>query len=419
MNILLMRRLDEWIGKPLCLFATWVERVRARVAPSPAGPGERLLIVKLSEQGAVVMLGEMARHLQRGYAREKIWFLAFEESRQILNVMGLVPEENILTISTKSLGSFLATATRAMIRIWGLKIDAVLDLEFFSRASALIAWLSGARRRTGVNAYYGEGPWRGELMTHPVKFNPHLHISQMFVILAEAALLRENTLQRLEFTPPPVGCLPERFTPTEAEALRVEALLRECGWREGERIVLLNANTSDRELIPLRRWDEKNYAELGRRLLADAADVRLLLTGAPKEAPAVAKLEKAIGSDRCRSVAGRTTLRELLALYGRASLMVTNDSGPSHFAALTELPVVVLFGPETPQLWRPLGRKVHVIYRELACSPCFSIYNGRRSGCRRPACMEMTPEEVFQVARQALGWEEDAEQGRRGDAESR
>ncbi len=398
-----MRLLDEWVGKPLCLLATAVEKARSSGNAAPPAPGSRLLVLKLSEQGAVVMLGETFRHLEKVYPREQIWFLAFEESRAILDVMGLVPPENILTISTKSLGRFVATTLAAMRQIWRLKVDAVLDLEFFSRASALLAWATGARRRTGVHAFFGGGPWRGDLMTHPVKFNPHLHISQMFTTLAEAAILPENTLQRIDYTPEPVEVVKECFTPTPEESARVDALLADCGWVAGEKMVLLNANTSDRELIPLRRWGEENYAELGKRILAEFPEARVLLTGAPKEAAAVVRLGETIGSPRCRSVAGRTTLRELLELYRRAALMVTNDSGPAHFAALSRLPVVVLFGPETPQLWRPLGPEVRVVYRGLACSPCFTVDNGRQSGCRNPVCMAFAPGKVFEVVKEVLG----------------
>ena len=402
MKINSMRRIDEWVSKPLCFFATLAERARCCVTRMPPPPGERLLIVKLSEQGAVVMLGESLRRLRSCYRPENIWFLAFEESRSIIEAMALVPPENIITISTRGFSRLAVTAVQAMIRIWRLRIDAALDLEFFSRASALLAWLSGARRRTGVHRYFSEGPWRGHLMTHGVKFNPHLHISQMFLALAEAALLNENTLQRLDYVPMPPEPISEKFTPSPAESARVESLLRECGWTEGERIVLLNANTSDREMIPLRRWDENNYVEVARRLLTDSPGIRILLTGSSSEANSIARLEQAVGSERCRSVAGRTTMRELLTLYSRCALMLTNDSGPAHFAALTDMPVVVIFGPETPQLWKPLGKKVHVVYRGLACSPCFSIYTGRQSGCRRNACMDMTPAEVFEIALKAL-----------------
>jgi ADP-heptose:LPS heptosyltransferase len=128
----------------------------------------------------------------------------------------------------------------------------------------------------------------------------------------------------------------------------------------------------------------------------------VLLTGTPKEAPTVAKLEASIGTARCRSVAGKTTFRELLTLYGESAMIITNDSGPAHFATLTDIDVVVLFGPETPLLWRPLGDRVSVLYRELACSPCFTVYNGRQTMCRRNACMNFTPAEVYEVVERRL-----------------
>jgi len=58
-----------------------------------------------------------------------------------------------------------------------------------------------------------------------------------------------------------------------------------------------------------------------------------------------------IGSDRVIPLAGKTTLRQVLALYTRSEILVTNDSGPAHFASMTPIHVVTLFGPETPALF--------------------------------------------------------------------
>ena len=63
----------------------------------------------------------------------------------------------------------------------------------------------------------------------------------------------------------------------------------------------------------------------------------------------------AIGAERAVSFAGQTTLRELLTLYTIADVLVTNDSGPAHFASLTPVHTVVLFGPETPRLFGSLA----------------------------------------------------------------
>jgi ADP-heptose:LPS heptosyltransferase len=56
-------------------------------------------------------------------------------------------------------------------------------------------------------------------------------------------------------------------------------------------------------------------------------------------------------------------------------MMLTNDSGPAHFAALAQLKTWVLFGPETPTLYGALDPNAEFIYKGLACSPCVSAAN--------------------------------------------
>ena len=122
----------------------------------------------------------------------------------------------------------------------------------------------------------------------------------------------------------------------------------------------------------------------------------IIITGSPAEAASGEEMARAIGKDRAVSVAGLTTLRELAVLYTLADVMITNDSGPAHFACLTNIDVVVLFGPETPTLYGPLGNRSHVIWAGLACSPCVSAFNHRLSPCRDNVCMRaITVEQVY------------------------
>ena len=67
--------------------------------------------------------------------------------------------------------------------------------------------------------------------------------------------------------------------------------------------------------------------------------------------------------------------------------MVTNDSGPAHIAAAANLQTIVLFGPETPKLYGPLGT-ARVLYAGLACSPCATAYNHRKTACTDNVCMQ-------------------------------
>jgi len=268
-----------------------------------------------------------------------------------------------------------------------------VDLEFFSRGSAALTSLTGARRRAGFHAYFGAGPYRGNLMTHRLLYNPHLHTTQTFASLVEALLCDPAALPTFNSRLPAADCEPPQFEPDASELSCVRELLRAAGG-ETSRWILLNPNAGD--LLPLRRWPADRYVELARRLLTKHPEVRVAFTGAPNESAATAELVRVVGSPRCVSFAGRTTLRELLALYSLADVLVTNDSGPAHFATLTPIRVVALFGPETPALFAARTPRNSALWAGIPCSPCINAFNNRRSPCRNNLCMQaITVEQVF------------------------
>jgi len=79
--------------------------------------------------------------------------------------------------------------------------------------------------------------------------------------------------------------------------------------------------------------------------------------------------------------------------------LVTNASGPAHFAAVTRMPTCVLFGPETPALYASLGKTLP-IFAGLACSPCVSAANHRKTSCTDNRCLQViTPESVYDTVR--------------------
>ena len=69
------------------------------------------------------------------------------------------------------------------------KIDAVIDLELFSRFTALLTGFSGAPYKVGFHAYYNEGLYRGDFLSHKVAYNPHIHIAKNFIALVNALLV--------------------------------------------------------------------------------------------------------------------------------------------------------------------------------------------------------------------------------------
>jgi ADP-heptose:LPS heptosyltransferase len=194
-----------------------------------------------------------------------------------------------------------------------------------------------------------------------------------------------------------------RFNPTSEEIERVQTILNQTANRPVARpIVLLNPNASD--LLPLRKWDTDRFVMLGKNLLLAYPSLTVIITGAPSERPAAEKMCAEINSPRALCVAGKTTLRELIVLYTMADILATNDSGPGHFASLTDIDSVVMFGPETPELFGALGDRTHILWANLACSPCVNVFNHRFSPCQNNVCMKAISETDVFAKVQTLLW---------------
>lgn len=392
MNVNTLQRIDRWLGIPLCFGLTSLRALFGRPTP-PASPLRNLLVVKLAEQGSTVLAYPALRRAVELAGRENVYFIAFEDNRFILDALAVIPEGNVITISFRSFPALMSSALAAIVRLRRLKLDAAVDMEFFARGTAALTFLSGARRRVGYHAFFGAGPYRGNLMTHRLLYNPYLHTSQAFQSLVEALVCDPVDLPAFPWHPSMADPEPPQFVPRAEELERVEALVRqETGG--SPRLVLLNPNAGD--LLPLRRWPEDRYLELAKQVLAKFPEVFVAFTGAPDESAVTAELVRRVGSARCVSFAGKTTLRELLVLYTLSEVLVTNDSGPAHFATLTPIHVVTLFGPETPKLFAALTPRNTPLWAGIACSPCVNAYNNRQSSCRDNICMkEISVDQVF------------------------
>jgi ADP-heptose:LPS heptosyltransferase len=384
MRISTMRLVDRWLALPVCVLLTLARRVRDLGGRRAAARPRRIAFIKLAEQGSTVLAYSAIRRAVELVGRDQVFFLVFEENRSILDVMGLLPQDNVVTIRAHGLLAAFRDALVALRRLRRLGVDAALDLEFFARSSAVLAYLSGARSRVGFHAF-GRGPYRGDLMTHRLLFNPHLHTTQTFRLMVDALEVPPERLPAFDLPLPAADDRPPSFIAEEQEITSVRTLLR-GGGDDDAPLVLLNPNCSD--LLPLRAWPAKRYVELGRRLLAHDPRIRIAMTGSPDERLQIEALVRAVGSDRCISLAGRTTLRELLVAYTLADVLVTNDSGPAHFATLTSVDVVTLFGPEHPGLFAARSPRNHVLWAALPCSPCVSAYNDRTSPCRDNVCLQ-------------------------------
>jgi heptosyltransferase I len=100
------------------------------------------------------------------------------------------------------------------------------------------------------------------------------------------------------------------------------------------------------------------------------------------------------------NLAGATAVGLLPALLSKASLLITNDSGPMHVAAAVSTPVVALFGPTSVARTGPYGVGHRVLTTGISCRPCLS------RTCKNPVQLEcltrISHEQVFAAARDQL-----------------
>ena len=387
---------DRWIGEPLCAILTLFRKLFE--SAGGAGPHQfrRILFVKFAEQGSTVLAYPAILRAIEMVGRENVYFVVFEDNRFILDAMEIIPDANVITIGTNSLCGLAAGAVRAVLQVRKIGIDAVVDMEFLTRFSAILTFMTGAKSRVGFHTFFGDGPYRGDLMTHRLLYNPHLHTSQMFEAMVEALTRDTSVLPTFDFRPSTNQPL-ARFRPSLSDVAEIDDLLQRENPRIGSApLILLNPNASD--LLPLRRWPSLRYVELARRLLERYPELFIGFTGAPAEAGPNNQLANEVGSDRVIRLAGKTTLRQVLALYARSEILVTNDSGPAHFASMTPIRVIALFGPETPALFGAQSPNATALWAGIACSPCVNAYNNRQSICRNNLCMQaITVDEVFET----------------------
>lgn len=258
------------------------------------------------------------------------------------------------------------------------RIDLALDFEQYVRTSQALLFLAGARQ---VIAFDTEGQRRTGLADIRVPYDDTQHTGQSYLDLARAAGVKERAYR-------PGG-------------LAVDPAARErvAGWCRlrgvpPHPLVVLHPGSGDN--FPGRRWPTRRFGLVARRLHDEGAAIAV--TGGRGEA-ALAR-EVAEAAERpVWDLAGRLDLKELVALLARASVLVSNDSGPVHVASALGVPVLGLFGPNSPALYGPLSAGSVSFYDAPPCSPCITNFNYKTSRCRNPVCIAaIEVEEVLSAA---------------------
>ena len=374
MNIHFQRKVDRFVGTIICSILTLFSRKKS-TAPA-AMKVDKILVILLSEMGSLVLAYPMFQRLKTKYPGVKLYGLLFEKNREVLDILEVTAEQNVLTINDRSLGTFIRDSLRVIRQLRKLDVDIVIDCELFARISSIFSFISGAGIRVGFHAHTQEGLYRGNFMNRPVLYNPYRHMSQQFLTLAEA--IESETAPRGK-TAPKTDELRAPAIEFEAEEIRAAQ----------SRLILANEGIKDKRLVliypgggllPIRAWPAEYYAEVAQQLLQKGYAVAII--GLAEDKDLAGQILARCNDPACIDLTGYTkTIRDLLLIFQFAALLITNDGGPGQFAALTPMPSIIFYGPETPKLYGPDDEKAFIFYDPLPCTPCLTAYNHRHSPC--------------------------------------
>jgi heptosyltransferase-2 len=230
------------------------------------------------------------------------------------------------------------------------RFDAALLLQNAFDA-ALLAYLARIPERAG---YATDGRWM--LLTHPVRITRDIlaqHEVEYYLRLVE----------RLGIPRPPSPAL--RVAVTDDEKAAMESRLERLGVERGKPILAINPGAT---FGSAKRWYPDRFAAVADALSGEWGAGTVVI-GSTAEAPLAGEIEAAMRRPPA-NLAGKTTVREMMALLSLSSFLVSNDSGPMHIGAALGVPLVAIFGPTDWRRTSPWTSRARIVRVEVDCSPC-------------------------------------------------
>jgi ADP-heptose:LPS heptosyltransferase len=387
-----LRFVDRYAGTSLCGVLSAIHGF-SRLRKKPRrDPVRRVLLVELFEMGAAVMLAPSIRHLRAQGEQMELHCLTTTTCFPIWQHMGLIDADKIHVIDARSSMSFVLSSLAAIIKLRKLSFDIILDYELFMRVPAVLVGLLRAKARAGFFRYELEGLYRGSFYQHLCSYNQNSHISKNLLALTKTACSDAQDIPNFK------GALsPEELQIQASPVASIAGLFPQVA----RPYIAICPDVG--KSLAMRNYPSSSFADLILRLFAAYPSHQVVLLGTQENSASCEELRRKVGDDaRCIDMSGKTSFRELTQLIAGADLLITNDNGPAHFAALSGTKTLALFSTDSPFVYGPLGKAV-VAYSFFHCSPCVSAFNHKKSGCRDNKCLQaLSPSRVFELAKSIL-----------------
>jgi heptosyltransferase II len=311
------------------------------------GRVEKLLIRAVNWVGDAVMTTPAIGAVRESFPRAEITLLASPLVSQLFSPHQWV--DRVITFDRNGVHKGITGRFRLAAQLRKQAFDAAVVLPN-SFDSALIPWLAGIPVRLGKS---GDG--RGFMLTGSYRADdqkPAVHEVEYYLDLVNHfGITGQARVPLLTITP--------------AEDQVAAVRLAEQGITADDFIIGINPGAA---FGSAKRWYPERFAEVAGRLAA-AWNAKVVIFGGPGETDIADGIEQQL-SGPCCNLAGKTNLRELMALIKRCNFLVTNDSGPMHIAAACGVPLVAIFGSTDHAGTSPYTDMAVIVRKEVECAPC-------------------------------------------------
>ncbi len=332
------------------LEACVVRFLRDKTALPPSMPLGSTLVLRQDHLGDMILSVPALRRLQERLQGEGRLTLVVSPSNEPFARL-LFPEVPRLVY-----GRYPWQRLWLFARLLSGRYETLVDFHSaFSSTSALLAVLSGAKRRVG---FLDEG--RHREMSRAV-FNdgvpaspPRFHESRKAMALVDHLLGGTSGVVG-PYEMPPVS---------EAVRRRVDQCLQASGVREGDKLLGIHPTLNKGSNC----WPMEKYVGLLDRL-REVPRLKVIILYGLREERSLQRFREKAGDRPGLVFLPETGVEVLLEVAGRLDAAVMGDSGLAHLCSL-RTKVLEVFGPSEPDLWSPLGP--HVVFR-AADRKCESV----------------------------------------------
>ncbi|MEW6008707.1 MAG: lipopolysaccharide heptosyltransferase II [Candidatus Omnitrophota bacterium] len=338
-----------------------------------AKDSQRILIIKLSALGDILLITPSLRAIREKFKQAKISCITSLAGSQILQNCPSLDE--LIIYDYKGADSRPAAIIKVGAKLRSKAFDEVIDFQNSNR-SHLLAFLSLARLRLG----YDNGKL-SFLLNKKTKDDG----SVLGPVEHQAKMLKPLGLE--------IKSDELEIWPTQADENYANGLLKSY-WLEGS-VPVVGIHIGASSLWPTKLWPN--------RLVASAIDelskenIRIVIMGGTadeKRAEEILSLTKSRPVNLC----AKTTILQLAAVIRRCNCILTYDSLAMHIAAAVNVPFVALFGPTNVQRHIPPAKKYITIRKDLTCSPCYK----RKCKFNNKCMQEISPKEVVAALKNLL-----------------